>query len=345
MKSILILFTIFLVNHVQAQHVEVNLFEKTSHKKYVEYQLKNFIKANRIAGFTFILANKGRVVYSKALGAYKNGVPLTLNSVLPAKDSTRLFTATAILKLVQEGKVSPEDTIFGPKSIFENEIPNTHKFVNAITVRHLLDRIVWTGSNRNLTSDKMLNIKSNIIRVRPKIPNAVHNGKNLFCYYILGRIIEKFSGMTYEEYIKDMTKEIFKNEIKVPEFVDPRRVRIQVDNSTLDSMGGLHCSSGDLTNFILSIDGQGAAKDILIPTTLRIMNSNNKFLPERCKGWNQDKEGFYNYSSHEQGSTLIRMRSDGITWILCTRGGIGDNFHKKAESLPNKIIKRVKTLP
>ena len=121
MRTIIFLFAVLLLNQTQAQHVEVNLFEKASHKKYVEYQVKGFIKTNKLAGFTFILANKGRVVYSKALGQYKIGVPLTLNNPLPIEDSTRLFTASAILKLVQEGKVSPEDTIFGPKSIFENE--------------------------------------------------------------------------------------------------------------------------------------------------------------------------------------------------------------------------------
>lgn len=348
------LFFLLILTNAKAQHVEINLFEKTSHKKYVDYQVNNFMKSNKVAGFTFILANKGRVVYSKALGIaeYNKNIPMTLNSPLPIQKSSLLFTAAATLKLVQEGKLSPEDLVFGPKSIFEKEIPNTHKFINAMTVRHLLDRIVWTGSSRSLSSDKMFNIKFSITNMRPKIPNAVSTRENTFCYYILGRIIEKISGMTYEEYVKDMTKDVFKNELKIPQVVDKKKViinnkvhTIRVDTSNSDCMGGIHCSSGDLMNFILSIDGQSGVKDILIPTALRIMNANNKFLPERSKGWNEDKEGFFNYSSDELGSTLIRMRKDGITWILCALGGKGENFYKKADDLPAKILKRVKNLP
>ena len=149
-----------------------------------------------------------------------------------------------------------------------------------------------------------------------------------------------------------MTKDIFKNKVTVPEVVAEKKVviknrvhTVRVDSTNADSMGGIHCSPGDLSNFILSIDGQTGVKDILIPMALRIMNSNNKFVPERCKGWEQDKDGLFNFSSNETGSTMIKMRRDGVTWILCTRGGKGEAFFKKADDLPEKILKRVKDLP
>ena len=354
MRSIFSIF-IFLISSVNlcfAQHAEVNVFEKSSHIKYLDSTVERFAKHNKLVGLTFHLINQGKVVYSKAYGHsnFQRTAPMTLNTVLPVTDATRLFTATAILKLLQEGKLSLEDKVFGPESYFQAEIPRVSKNVGEITIRYLLDRTSYLYL-RELGTDKMINLKIAATKNKKIIEPGKSTTENEFNYYVLGRVIEKVSGQTYQEYITDMTKELFKNELTIPaqnlimtKFNGRSKWTVKESAKDGDSMYGIFCSAGDLTTLLLSIDGYPAVKDMLIPTAVKISKSGSRVIPDKGNGWSVDKDGHFIHANYNGGATVVRMRKDGISWVITTVGG-GYDFLKDADELPLKIIKRFRKLP
>jgi len=95
-------------------------------------------------GGTALVAKGGKIIYKKSFGKadLELDVAMNPNHVFRIGSITKQFTASAILKLVEEGKLSLSDTI----TKFIKDYPmNGH----AITVEHLLTH---TSGIKNYTS-------------------------------------------------------------------------------------------------------------------------------------------------------------------------------------------------
>lgn len=194
------------------------------------------------------------------------------------------ITVIAILKLVQDGLVSLDQKVFGSGAILGNDfgaVPQGSK-KDLITVRHLLDhKSGWT----NVPDDPMF--RANNITQKQLITDLLAN-RNLstnpgstyyysnFGYCILGRVIEKITGLTYEEYVKNKIltpcniynmkiggstlTERSVNEVKYyqSEF-SPYIMNI----ARFDSHGGWIASSKDLARLMVKIDRNTIRPDII----------------------------------------------------------------------------------
>lgn len=157
-------------------------------------------------GGVAIVVKRGEIVYHKAYGkaSIELDVPMKTDNVFRIGSITKQFTASAILKLVEEGKISLDDEI----TKFLPDYPTQgHK----ITVHHLLNHTSGIKSYTNLekwdsqthrrdfTPQEMVDF----FKEEPMefAPGEKHNYNNSG-YFLLGYIIEKASGMTYEEYIE-----------------------------------------------------------------------------------------------------------------------------------------------
>ncbi len=132
------------------------------------------------------------------------GVPLTPDYVFEIASNTKQFTATAVLLLTEQGKVSLQDPI-------TRFIPDYPTGGNTITIEHLLthtsgipdylssedfDQSVWRRDHTpsefiDLFIDEELDFE----------PGTEYRYSNSG-YYLLGYIIEKASGMSYQEYLE-----------------------------------------------------------------------------------------------------------------------------------------------
>jgi CubicO group peptidase (beta-lactamase class C family) len=103
---------------------------------------------NGVPGATFALAKNGKVIYRAAYG-YSNLNPAkaaTINTRGRLASISKTITAAAIMKLVEEGKLSLEDTVFGPTGILKDLKPfsysgyqgNNVATLGQIKVHHLL---------------------------------------------------------------------------------------------------------------------------------------------------------------------------------------------------------------
>lgn len=174
----------------------------------IETLLLDEIKAERSPSIQYILFNKDSILRKYAFGyADIDGRKIVdANTTYNAYSVTKTFTALAILQLAQENKLSLNDSI----KKYLPDIP----YGSDITLKQVLSHssgipnpipLGWIHlSNTKLPFDRNQFFKDIITRnnkTRSK-PNEKYAYSNLG-YVLLGQIIEKVSGVKYEEYIQN----------------------------------------------------------------------------------------------------------------------------------------------
>ena len=157
------------------------------------------------AGLSILIAKNGRTVFEKGYGtaSIELGVAMTPEMVFRIGSLSKQFTAVAVLRLMEEGKLSLSD----PLSKYIPDYPLGDK----ITIAHLLSH---TSGIRELNEMKDFPIDANktlradplkLIEMFKHQPMSFAPGdKWSYCnsgYILLGYIIEKESGIPYEDYI------------------------------------------------------------------------------------------------------------------------------------------------
>ena len=171
--------------------------------KWLDYQV--FIK--RIPGASFGIVHGNKILHVNHFGYADLSTKKKPNDKTQYRIASisKLFTTTAILQLVQDGKISLDDKIQKYLSWFKSK---TDKNLNEITIRHLL--MHCSGLNREADSDYWTSDKfPNINEIKKTIENNPTAYKILekwkysnLGFAILGQVIKEISGVSYEEYIK-----------------------------------------------------------------------------------------------------------------------------------------------
>lgn len=168
----------------------------------VDQYVQSEMQKQRIPGLSLAVIKDGHVILAKGYG-YAN-----VEHRVPAKDETifqsgsvgKQFTATAVMMLVEDGKLSLDDKI-------------TKYFINApeswggITVRHLLTHTAGTTDypsdfdfRRDYTEDELL-------KRAQAIPLAFQPGEKWaysnLGYVLLGVLIQRVSGKFYGDFLQE----------------------------------------------------------------------------------------------------------------------------------------------
>jgi CubicO group peptidase (beta-lactamase class C family) len=158
---------------------------------------------NEGIGCATLIAKNGKIIYKKAFGMadLELNVAMTTDHVFRIGSITKQFTAVAILQLMEKGLLKLNDNI-------NKFIPDYPEYGRSITIENLLTH---TSGIKNLTEIKDLEVKKNpytleeLMNVFKNQPTDFPPGtKYLYSnsgYIMLGAIIEKVSGMTYEQYL------------------------------------------------------------------------------------------------------------------------------------------------
>ena len=170
----------------------------------LEEQAQAYYDAGMFQG-TAVVAQDGKVLFSKGFGMANMewSIPNTPDTRFRLGSITKQFTAMAVLLLEQQGKLKTTDAVCG----FVDACPEAWK---AITIHHLLTH---TAGLPNFTSfpeySKTMALASppaeSLKRFRDKpldfAPGSKMNYSNSG-YVLLGYIIEKATGGTYEAYLR-----------------------------------------------------------------------------------------------------------------------------------------------
>lgn len=173
--SLLVSITLLLNLTLTSAHANTSDSTKDTYEKLDAY-LEEASENSHIPGMAFIIVDKDSVLFSNTYGDCENiDTPFLIGSM------SKSFTAVAIMKLVEEGRIRLEDKA----SIY---LPD-YNLDEKVTIKHLL----------NHTSGFSTYQKNNSIEVMGSYGKFVYSNVN---YNLLGEIIENVSGLSYEEYIK-----------------------------------------------------------------------------------------------------------------------------------------------
>ncbi len=170
------------------------------------------VRADRSVGVVATVVKGKETLLLKAYGKsdVEGDVPMTVGTVIPIGSVTKQFTAAAILQLRDAGKLSLDDEI-------TKWLPDYDTRGNKVTLRHLLGhtsgivdlvempelRAMQMLRNPKVTYDDVYKVISHYAFAFPTGTMQTYSNSN---FWLLGLIVEKASGMTYEQYIE---KKIF----------------------------------------------------------------------------------------------------------------------------------------
>jgi len=117
----------------------------TSSSEYsdINRQLEQFVNKWNLVGASFCIAHKGRVIYAHSFGMAnkEGGIAMQPYHTMRVASVSKLITATAVMKLVEDGKLRLDDKVFGVNGILNDPrfLKYKDKRVEEITVHNLLN--------------------------------------------------------------------------------------------------------------------------------------------------------------------------------------------------------------
>lgn len=165
-----------------------------------------FMERGISPGLSVQVVINDKVIYSEVIGLadLENPMPVSSETVYRIGSLTKQFTAAAVMTLVQQNKLSLDDRI-------NQYIENAPKGWRQITIKNLLQhtsgiasftssKYYIANSRLDFTHDELLQTFINEeLRFKPGTQWRYSNSG----YYLLGLIIEKVSGVSYETYLED----------------------------------------------------------------------------------------------------------------------------------------------
>jgi CubicO group peptidase (beta-lactamase class C family) len=241
-----------------------------------------------LPGVTVAIVRNDKLVYINCYGVQDSDIqiPTQNSSLFRIASISKPITVVALLKLMQEGKLSMETKVFGKDGILSEDFGTLPENSNwdKITIRHLIEH---KSGIQNIPNDPMFDYKgltnkeiiARIIAERSlsSIPGEENHYSNIG-YNILGRVIEKITNSDYENYVKteilspcgisrmkiglNTLEERFPDEVKYYQPDEPGWV-YGMDVWRMDAHGGWIASATDLARFITHVNRIDAVPDII----------------------------------------------------------------------------------
>lgn len=320
------LILLFVVSGVSQQNVSTKI------DRYVKAEMAR----QMIPGISLAVLRSGKIVYLKSYGLanVEHRVPVKTETVFQSGSIGKQFTATAIMMLVEERKISLDDKIV-------KYFPDAPAAWEKITVRHLLTHTSGMGDyppevdlRRDYTEDEYLSI----IKKSPLAfaPGARWDYSNAG-YFTLGALVRRVTGKFYGDFLQER---IFKplgmktariiseadivpnraagyrlagGELKNQEWVSPST------NTTAD--GSLYLTILDLAKWDAALYGEKLLKKASLDQMWTPVKLNDETAKDYGFGWHTTKIGKRRFVYHGgawQGfkSFIGRFPDDKLTIIF-----------------------------
>ena len=330
----------------------------------LDRKIRAYLRKWHMKGASLAITRGDSLVYAKGYGwaDQENGIEMSPRHILRMASVSKLITAAGIMVLHDRGDLNIQDTVFGPSGILNDSIfkslirdRNYHK----ITVEHLMRhqggfRRDPLFSSRDVKHQLRLDHAPGVedfykvvLNRRLKFAPGSWQSYSNFGYLLLSQIIEKVSGMPYEDFI---INEVLRpagcydmhiagtyyedrrdNEVRyythegdgkyIEEYTDSG---IMVErcyggnNIPLLSGAGAWCGSpAEIARFVASIDGRPEVPDIITPESVELMTvyyDKDTF----SLGWNDTHpaKGWSRSGTLSGTTALVKLFPDGECWIF-----------------------------
>jgi CubicO group peptidase (beta-lactamase class C family) len=294
----------------------------------------DFMDSYDVPGLSVAISISGQDVYTQAFGyADKDsGEALTPGHRFRIASITKPMTSVGIFLLIEAGRLALGSRVFGPDSILGQDYPTPadRGAIEQITLAHLLTHTAggWKNdSNDPMFLNPQMDHRELIAWTLQNQPLINEPGKQYaysnFGYCLLGRVIEKISGVPYANYIRDTIADRCAisdmqiagntladraaNEVKYfgQGGADPYAMNV----ARMDSHGGWIASPSDLIKFAAQIDGLNGSAPLLKRETLNIMTTPSAANPKYAKGLMVNSENNYWHTGSLPGTETILVRT------------------------------------
>lgn len=175
----------------------------------VDRIVSDFMKRNRVPGAAWGIVIDGELAHVGVAGVrhIPSKAPVDRNTVFRIASMTKSFTAMAIMKLRDEGKLSLEDPV-------ERHVPELKTLAYPtsdsprITIRHLISHSEGFPEDNPWGDQQLAASEAEFTRMLERgipfsnAPGVAYEYSN-YGFAILGRIITKASGTPYRQYIQE----------------------------------------------------------------------------------------------------------------------------------------------
>ena len=252
------------------------------------------VRANRSIGIV-AAAFKGKdklllEAYGKA--DVESNAPMTVGTMIPIGSTAKQFTAVAILQLRDQRKLSLDDDV-------TKWLPELNTGGNRITLRHLLAHTAGIVNIGDMQELRAIQLMRNATVTRDSVYKIISRYPPLFApgtmevysntgYWLLGRIVEKASGVRYEEYVEKrifaplgMSRSMYCDNSKhIPNRASPYIIRNGVASRQPDMVytglyaAGAGCTTaGDMITWLQALHGgkvlsKNSYADLIAPAKL-----------------------------------------------------------------------------
>jgi len=298
-----------------------NVVDTDDISKKIDLVVNKAVEKNRIAGIVVSAVKDGEIIYSKGFERSDgfNDREITADTSLYIGSISKSFTSLAIMQLVETDKINLDDPVKKYLSFFA---VNKGNFEGEITLRHLLHHRSGMSEEEYMSFlPEELSIEEGVKDLQGmKLSYGPGEKFNYFNpnYNILGLIIEKVSGMSYENYIRSnilkplemnntyLSKEIV--EEKVPTghlafFSWPVKKEGKFERHSLPS-GYIISTANDMAKYLIFQErGEYNGKSILTDNNISKMHSPwNNNESGYAMGWNVGEK--FNKKMIEHGGSL-----------------------------------------
>jgi CubicO group peptidase (beta-lactamase class C family) len=348
------------------------------------------MRRHGIPGAALAIAKDGKLVLAKGYGwsNLETGEHVKPDTLFGVASISKSFTAAAILKLVEEGKLKLDDKPFVMLAHirpFPGVRPDPR--LKDITVHHLLihaggwdvkksgDPVNWTTEVQYRRGDRLPVSAEHLISFTLGVPLDFDPGTeekySNFGYIVLGEVIEKASGTTYEKYVHEhvlkpsgivrgslhpLNGKYFPNEARrylagTENEIPPWRQKYS------DAAGGWTMSAIDLVKFLTALDGS-RGKPLLKEKTFEAMLAPPPppLMPRADGTWyglgwdiairKDDKFGFAKDGLWIGMRSFMKRLPNGVSWALVFNASLqldADDTKTVSESL-KRVLENIDTL-
>ena len=157
-------------------------------------------------GYAVLVRKAGKTILRDGYGLsqVELAVPITPETVFRTVDLTKQFTATAILMLEDQGALSLDDPItrfLSDYPVMNDTIRIRHLLAHSSGIANFTSSETWLEKRReDLSSLQLIDmVKNEPVKFSPGSASSFNNTG----YIILGIIIERASGMPFEQFVED----------------------------------------------------------------------------------------------------------------------------------------------
>jgi D-alanyl-D-alanine carboxypeptidase len=328
----------------------------------VDQNVTNFMAKYNIPALSIAITLNERLVYANAYGKsdIENNQTANITDLYRISSLSKQLTSAAIMVLIDQGKIHMDDKVFGTGSILGNDYgtPPYSAGISDINVGELLHHTEggWPDNstdplltNPSFSTQQILSwgLDNVPLLQSPGGPQSYYYSH--FGYCILGRVIEKITGLPYQKAVQSLIlqpsgisdMQIAANTLagRLPQEVkyygqnniDPYSFNI----TRMDAANGWVASATDLARFLVHVDGL-SSETILSPNALQIMSTGSTANPKYACGWEINPYNWYHHGLLPGTGTsqAITTQSGNFNYVILANTGSSDpNFSSDMDNI------------